>query len=165
MKNEEIYKTWTEFINDKKYKKYFSVNESDNTPSSIEPSKNQPSTSIKINRPEQSKLRKYLIDNKEHKCIICKIDKPVKLLQCAHLNPHCDIDDTTKYDNNIVEFMCFKCHKLYDDGDVSIDNGYLVIKDINEYPQYTDLQNKKIECYNNKNKQYFDYHFQNIYTN
>ena len=59
--------------------------------------------------------------------------------------------------------MCLECHKLYDDGDVGIDNGYLVIKDIDEYPQYEELQNKKIECYNDKNKIYFDYHFQNIY--
>ena len=59
--------------------------------------------------------------------------------------------------------MCLECHKLYDDGDVGIDNGYLVIKDIDEYPQYEDLQNKKIECYNDQNKIYFDYHFQNIY--
>jgi len=53
--------------------------------------------------------------------------------------------------------------KLYDDGDVGINNSYLVINDINEYPQYKDLQNKKIECYNDKNKKYFDYHFENIY--
>ena len=85
---------------------------------------------------------------KEHKCIICRIDKPVKLLQYAHLNPHCDIDDTTKCNYNIVEFMCLECYKLYDNGDVSINNGYLAVKDINEYPQYEDLQNKKIECYN-----------------
>lgn len=60
---------------------------------------------------------------------------------------------------NIVEFMYLECHKLYDDGDVSINNSYLAVKDINEYSQ-----NKKVKCYNNKNKQYFDYHFQNIYN-
>ena len=30
--------------------------------------------------------------------------------------------------------MCLECHKLYDDGDVGIDNGKLYIKDIGEYP-------------------------------
>jgi hypothetical protein len=45
--------------------------------------------------------------------------------------------------------MCLECHKLYDDGDVGIDNDYLVVNDIYEY-----LQNKKNECYDNKNKEY-----------
>ena len=59
--------------------------------------------------------------------------------------------------------MCQDCHKLYDDGDIGINQGKLYIKDINEYPQYKDLQNKIVECYNNQNKIYFDYHFENIY--
>jgi len=59
--------------------------------------------------------------------------------------------------------MCLGCHKLYNDGDLGIDNGYLVVKDINKYPQYEELQNKKNEYYNNRNKKYFDYHFKNIY--
>jgi hypothetical protein len=50
--------------------------------------------------------------------------------------------------------MCLECHKLYDDGDVGIDNGYLIVKDIYEYPQYEELKNKKNECYDNKNKEY-----------
>jgi hypothetical protein len=142
MINKEIYNTWTNFINDEQKLLLLPP---------------------KSPRPEQYKLRNYLINYKEHKCIICRIKKPVKLLQCAHLKPHCDIDDETKCDYNIVEFMCLECHKLYDEGDLGIDNGYLVVKDIHEYLQYEELQNKKIECYNDKNKIYFDYHFQHIY--
>ena len=80
------------------------------------------------------------------------------------MKPHCDLVTKEKYDVNIVEFMCFECHKLYDDGDIGINKGILYIKDIVEYPQYEDVQNKKVECYNNMNKMYFEYHFTNIYS-
>ena len=171
MKTKEIYDKWTEFINDPKYKKYFTKDDDREQPEEkkeivITPptEEKQPSISVKVNRPEQDKLRQYLIQKKENKCILCNAKKSVKLLQTAHLKPHCDLDTKEKYDVNIVEFMCFECHKLYDDGDIGINNGILNIKDIVEYPQYEELQNKKVECYNNKNKIYFDYHLKTIYS-
>ena len=171
MKNINFKQPWTEFINDPKYKKYFTKDDDKEQPEEkkeiiISPpsEEKQPSISIKLNRPEQDKLRQYLIQNKENKCVLCNTKKSVKLLETAHLKPHCDLDTKEKYDVNIVEFMCFECHKLYDDGELGINNGILNIKDIVEYPQYEILQNKKVECYNNKNKIYFDYHFENIYN-
>ena len=59
--------------------------------------------------------------------------------------------------------MCQDCHKLYDDGDIGVKNGYLCIKDIKEYPEYNDLLNNKVECYNEFNKKYFDFHYEKIY--
>ena len=32
--------------------------------------------------------------------------------------------------------MCLECYKLYDDGDIGINKGNLIIKDIDQYPQY-----------------------------
>jgi hypothetical protein len=166
MKDENIRNLWKDFTN--KYNKYFQT--SDNNDETTFDSNqtitiSEPSISLVKNRPEQSKLRKYLIDNKENKCIICRITKPFKLLECAHLLPHCKIDNETKCDLNIVEFMCLDCHKLYDCGEIGVYNGKLQIKDIDEYPQYTDLENINIECYNELNKKYFDNHFENIYKN
>jgi hypothetical protein len=163
MKNKEIYDKWTIFI--EKYKEYFDKSILETKEIKIEiPVEEKVSTSIKVNRPEQDKLRQYLIQNKENKCVVCNIKKPVKLLIAAHLRPRCDVDKKERYDHNIVEFMCHDCHKLYDDGDIGICNGNLSVKDIDEYPQYKMLVGKNIECYNNKNKVYFDYHFQNIYN-
>lgn len=154
---------WTIFI--EKYKEYFDKSILETKEIKIEiPVEEKVSTSIKVNRPEQDKLRQYLIQNKENKCVVCNIKKPVKLLIAAHLRPRCDVDKKERYDHNIVEFMCHDCHKLYDDGDIGICNGNLSVKDIDEYPQYKMLVGKNIECYNNKNKVYFDYHFQNIYN-
>jgi len=172
MKDENIRNLWKDFTN--KYNKYFQTNDNNDEiticqetifDSNQTITISEPSISLVKNRPEQSKLRKYLIDNKENKCIICRITKPVKLLECAHLLPHCKIDNETKCDLNIVEFMCLDCHKLYDCGEIGVYNGKLQIKDIDEYPQYTDLENINIECYNELNKKYFDNHFENIYKN
>ena len=165
MKEENIRNLWKDFTN-----KYFQTSDNDNNDETTFDSNqtitiSEPSISLVKNRPEQSKLRKYLIDNKENKCIICRIIKPVKLLECAHLLPHCKIDNETKCDLNIVEFMCLDCHKLYDCGEIGVYNGKLQIKDIDEYPQYIDLENINIECYNELNKKYFDNHFENIYKN
>jgi len=159
MKNENIRKLWEEFI--EKYKTYIQIN---NKKIEIkEPKEENISKSIIINRPEQSKLRKYLIENREKKCIICIISKSINLLITAHLIPRYKIDKKTKYDPNIVEFMCQDCHKLYDIGEIGVYNGKLCIRDIYEYPQYKELQNTEIKCYNNFNKKYFDKHYETIY--
>lgn len=178
MKESEFCTIWEEFITE--YQQYFpnnpAIQETKQAKKSTEEPKKKeviitppieeikPSLSIKVNRSEQDKLRQYLIQKKENKCVLCNTKKSVKLLETAHLKPHCDLVTKEKYDVNIVEFMCFECHKLYDDGDIGINKGILYIKDIVEYPQYEDVQNKKVECYNNMNKMYFEYHFTNIYS-
>jgi hypothetical protein len=139
MKEPEIRTEWEKFITE--YKEYFSDNPAIKEQPKIkkeikiEPPKETktPSYSIKENRPEQSKLREFLIQNKEHKCVICNKTKILKLLETAHLIPHCEIIDEEKYDSNIVEFMCKDCHALYDLGYIGILNGKLCINNIIEY--------------------------------
>jgi predicted restriction endonuclease len=111
-------------------------------------------------RPEQRKLRKFLLDNKEHSCIICQKNLPPYLLECAHIKPRCISNEIEKYDFNIVNWMCRNCHKIYDKGDISIDNGIMVES---EYLKRFDFEgNFKISEYNRSNK-YFYFHFKNIF--
>ena len=112
-------------------------------------------------RPEQKKLRKYLIDNKEMKCIICQRNLPHYLLECAHIKPRCLSSNKERIDFNIVNWMCRNCHKIYDKGDIGITNGELVKNDfICEY-DFIDNFNKE-EWFKSEN--YFNYHFRNIFN-
>ena len=45
---------------------------------------------------------------------------PLCLLETAHLKPRYLLNNNEKNDNNVVEFMCRFCHKLYDDGYLGI---------------------------------------------
>ena len=122
--------------------------------------------SLKEVREEQQSLRNYLINNKEQICIICDKKLPLCLLETAHLKPRYLLNNNEKNDNNVVEFMCRFCHKLYDDGYLGISSlGLLcVTSDItkNNYNlEYN--ENKPIIYYNTKNNKYFDYHYRNIY--
>ena len=122
--------------------------------------------SLRETRPEQRKLRDYLIAKKEHKCIICKNKKPLRYLIAAHLKPHNILIDEEKIDCNIVEFMCLECHASYDDGFIGINNGILKIsKNAEEYyhTQYKNLINKRNNNYTDNNKKYFDYHYNEIF--
>jgi hypothetical protein len=121
--------------------------------------------SLKEVREEQQMLREYLINNKKHICIICDKNLPLCLLETAHLKPRCLLHYIEKNDNNVVEFMCRFCHKLYDDGYLGIYNGLLCVSQVITKNKY-DLQyneNKQIIYYNIKNNKYFDYHYRNIY--
>jgi hypothetical protein len=120
---------------------------------------------LKEVREEQQKLRNYLINNKEQICIICDKKLPLCLLETAHLKPRYLLNCIEKNDNNVVEFMCRFCHKLYDDGYLGVYNGLLCVSQVITKNKY-DLQyneNKQIIYYNIKNNRYFDYHYRKIY--
>lgn len=116
------------------------------------------------NRPEQSQLRKYLINNKPQKCILCDKNLPLCLLETAHLKPRCILNHKERNDNNVVEFMCRYCDHLYDNGLLSVNNGLLDVSPIiiNKYDlQYN--KNKQIKYYNIYNEKYFIFHYNYIF--
>ena len=84
----------------------------------------------------------YLINNKEHICIICNKKLPLCLLETAHIKPRCLLNYNEICDNNIVEFMCRYCHTLYDNGLLGINNGQLCVS--------TTLHNYNLDCISNK---------------
>ena len=113
-------------------------------------------------RLEQQSLRKFLINNKKHECIICDKKLPLCLLETAHLKPRYLINYNEKYDNNVVEFMCRYCHTLYDNGFLSIYNGTLQISLlIDKYDIH--YNSKTIMYYNSYNEKYFNYHYKYIF--
>ena len=110
---------------------------------------------------EQDKLRKTLIDTKEHTCIICNKKLPLCLLETAHLKPRCILTNKEKNDINIVEFMCRYCHKLYDEGMIGVLNGqFCKTPELDTYDLNYNFNT--IDVYNENNKKYFDYHYRNI---
>ena len=115
-------------------------------------------------RPEQKNLRKYLINNKEHNCIICDKHLPLCLLEAAHLKPRCLCKSVERLDKNNVELMCNYCHHLYDNALLGVKESNLMISNI---VKSYDLcyERKYIKAYNELNKRYFDYHFENIFKN
>jgi hypothetical protein len=125
--------------------------------------KNHKKYALKEIRLEQQSLRKFLINNKKHECIICDKKLPLCLLETAHLKPRCLLKHNEKIDKCIVEFMCRYCHNLYDNGYLGISNGILCISG---FIQIYDLNyeiNKLIIQYNIQNKIYFDFHYKYIY--
>jgi len=114
-------------------------------------------------REEQQKFRKYLIENRKHKCIICDKTLPLCLLETAHIKPRFLLKFNEINDINIVELMCRYCHKLYDDGLLSICDGFLqVSKGLNTYDLNYN-ENKFIYSYTLENKKYFNFHYKYIY--
>jgi hypothetical protein len=114
-------------------------------------------------RVEQQKLRTYLINNKEHKCVICNKQLPLCLLETAHLKPRCLLNFNEMKDNNIVELMCRYCHTLYDNGYLALYNGILCVS---PFIRNYDLHYNKISlimCYNIQNRVYFNFHYKYIY--
>lgn len=111
-------------------------------------------------RPEQYKLRNYLIKNKEHKCIICNKYYPLYLLECAHIKPRYIADEKERLDYNIVQWMCRNCHKIYDSGDIGIKN-----KKIYKTNNVLHIiSNNYIDSINYNNSiHYFNFHFNNFY--
>ena len=69
------------------------------------------------------------MNNKEMKCIICQKNHPKYLLECAHIKPRYLSTDWERNDVNIVNWMCRNCHKIYDIGDITIDEGILIKND------------------------------------
>ena len=116
---------------------------------------------LKEKRSEQEKLRKTLIDTKDHICIICNKKLPLCLLETAHLKPRCILTNKEKNDINIVEFMCRYCHKLYDEGMIGVLNGqFCKTPELDTYDLNYNFNT--IDVYNENNKKYFDYHYRNI---
>jgi hypothetical protein len=118
---------------------------------------------LKEIRLEQQKLRTYLINNKQHKCIMCNKHLPLCLLETAHLKPRCLLNSNEINDNNNVEFMCRYCHNLYDNGYLGLYNGLLHISSfIDNYDLHYN-KNTLIVYYNIQNKKYFNFHYNYIY--
>jgi hypothetical protein len=130
-------------------------------------SKNTKKYELKEIRLEQQKLRTFLIDTKEHKCIICRKKLPLCLLETAHLKPRFLLSYIEKNDNNIVELMCRYCHSLYDNGFLAIYKNTLQISNFLKQNNNYDLEynNLSIDSYNKYNMKYFDFHFKYIYKN
>ena len=125
------------------------------------------SLSIHASRPEQSRLRKHLISNRENRCVICKSKAPLYLLECAHIKPRSVSNNKERNDNGIVSWMCRNCHKFYDRGDVSIiDPGLVIVSphfNFDEYPEILRFDNTfNISDYE-KNREYYDYHFHKVF--
>lgn len=121
-------------------------------------------TSIRIlqSRNEQKGLRKYLINNKTHCCIICDKLLPLCLLETAHIKPRSIISNNEKKNIINVELMCLYCHTLYDRGFIGIKKGILVKSDLLEYNlDYQFMKPRYV--YNKNNSKYFDYHYDNIF--
>ena len=111
-------------------------------------------------RPEHYKIRKYLLENKEQKCIICQKNHPPYLLECAHIKPRALADSVEKNDYAIVNWMCRNCHKIYDKGDISVKDGILIK---NEYIEEFDfISNFKTEEYE-KSSKYYEFHYKNVF--
>lgn len=121
---------------------------------------------LKEVRKEQSKLREYLVSNKEHICVLCDKKLPLSLLETAHLIPRCLLKNNNELnDVNIVEFMCCYCHKLYDEGNLSVYNSLLYVSSkVDSYSDLKYIRNKNITSYNVDNEKYFNYHYKNIYN-
>ena len=120
---------------------------------------------LKEVRTEQSRLRNNLINNKEHKCVLCCKFLPLCLLETAHLKPRCLLKASEKDDNNVCEFMCRYCHKLYDSGFLGVCKGLLKVsqKLIKNGYDLNYQENEIVNCYNERNKHYFDFHYKNIF--
>ena len=115
-------------------------------------------------RQEQQILRNFLINNKPHICIICDKHLPLCLLETAHIKPRCILNQSEKYDKNIVEFMCRYCHNLYDNGFLSVKEGLLQVSSFIDNYDLPYNKNKEIIHYNLYNKKYFIFHYKNIYN-
>ena len=115
---------------------------------------------LKEKRLEQQSLRLFLLNNKEHKCILCYKHLPTCLLETAHIKPRHLLTNSEKNDKNCVELMCRYCHNLYDNGYLSVNNGLLNVSSFldNNYDiKY--VKDQVILNYNSKNNRYFDFHF------
>ena len=125
--------------------------------------KKQKLYALKEIRLEQQKLRTYLINNKQQKCIMCDKRLPLCLLETAHLKPRCLLNSNEMNDNNIVEFMCRYCHNLYDNGYLGLYNGLLHVSSLIDNYDLHYNKNTLIVYYNILNKKYFNFHYNYIY--
>jgi len=112
-------------------------------------------------REEQALLRQYLLDNRPLECILCDKNLPKCLLETAHLKPRCILGNRDRYNYHVVELMCLYCHKLYDTGLISVDNGNITVS--SKIERFELIKTKEILRYNDRNKVYFDFHYKNIY--
>jgi len=116
-------------------------------------------------RTEQHRLRKFLIENKEHKCVICDKKLPLCLLETAHLKPRKDLMNIGELlDSNIVNFFCVYCHKLYDYGYISVEDGRLKVSEsLKNWEDLNYEDGKAIYIFDDKNRIYFDYHMKIVF--
>ena len=116
-------------------------------------------------RTEQHRLRKFLIENKEHKCVICDKKLPLCLLETAHLKPRKDLMNIGELlDSNIVNFFCVYCHKLYDYGYICVEDGRLKVSEsLKNWEDLNYEDGKAIYIFDDKNRIYFDYHMKIVF--
>ena len=119
---------------------------------------------LKEKRLEQQLLRFFLLNTKEHKCILCYKFLPKCLLETAHIKPRYLLSNSEKNNKNCVELMCRYCHNLYDNGYLSVNNGILIISPfLNNNYDINYVKDQVILNYNSKNNRYFDFHYKFIY--
>ena len=121
---------------------------------------------LKETRPEQSALRNHCITNRPPICVICYKRLPKCLLETAHLKPRGMLNATEIADANVAELMCRYCHTLYDAGMLGVLSGVLCVS-----PEFSEggydieyTAGTVIDAFSGLNKQYFDYHYANIYV-
>lgn len=120
-------------------------------------------TKILLSRPEQQRLRMYLLNNYPSICSLCEKKYPNFMLDCAHIKPRSKATKREINDNNIVFLLCKNCHHIYDRGYISVNKNEIIKHDL--LYQYPDLifDNIYFNNYNYFNEKYFDYHYHNIF--
>lgn len=122
------------------------------------------STLLLFARNEQRKLRNYLLKNFSNNCVICKKGFPLYLLECCHIKPRHLLNPREIEDVNNVMLLCRNCHKIYDNGDLSIHNNKIIYnKDILNYSDLNLINEDIFLEINDNNRKYFDFHYNNIF--
>ena len=122
------------------------------------------STLLLFARNEQRKLRNYLLKNFSNNCVICKKDFPLYLLECCHIKPRHLLNPREIEDVNNVMLLCRNCHKIYDNGNVGVNNSKIIYS--KNILNYSDLNLKNYDDFlflNKLNKEYYQFHFNNIF--
>lgn len=120
--------------------------------------------SLKEIRPEQNKLRQYLIKNSPQQCSFCLKNLPLQLLEAAHIKPRCLIPGSfDKNDNHNLMWLCRYCHPLFDEGLFSVNDDKLVKSSELNVDNYDfEIPNNKI-ILSEKQKEYMNFHYCNIF--
>lgn len=118
---------------------------------------------LKEKRLEQDILRKYLISSCSNICYFCDKKFPIFLLETAHIKPRCILNFKEKNNYNNVIFLCKICHAIFDKGFLSVNDNKLLISDKFNISDYDLPSYKKNIIIKKKQKDFFDYHYKNIY--
>ncbi|MDP5276170.1 hypothetical protein [Chengkuizengella axinellae] len=122
-------------------------------------------------RPEQGELRDRLLHQREVAlCQMCGHEFPESMLWAAHIKKRCECDDTEMKDlDNIALLMCkFGCDDLFEKGYIAVNKkGIIEVTQMYDFPVFRERLNllKGQHCpgYTEKNKEYFEWHYENIF--